>query len=336
MAIAKEHDLYVIEDNCQAVGSDYTFPDGMVRRRHHRHMWAPPASSRARTSVAMVMVGRIFTDDDALAKKLRQVCNHGSEVRYYHDVVGVNSRLDSRFKPRCCASSCASWMPTVPQCQAAAAFYDQAFAGMEHVHVPERSPNSTHVFHQYTLRMTGGHRDGLRAALGSERCSGHDLLPGALHLQKALQERSALPVKDAPGHGTTDPRSALLPMSTELDNEQLTHITATVKSFFQLIVRAGDPRPQHPLRMNIAVVGTGYVGLVTGTCFAETGNHVICVDIDANKVQMMKDGKVPIYEPHLDVLFERNIRQGRLSFTTDLASAQGCTDHLPGPAHASG
>jgi UDPglucose 6-dehydrogenase len=63
------------------------------------------------------------------------------------------------------------------------------------------------------------------------------------------------------------------------------------------------------------------VGLVTGTCFAETGNHVICVDIDANKVQMMKDGKVPIYEPHLDVLFERNIRQGRLHFTTDLKSA---------------
>lgn len=73
--------------------------------------------------------------------------------------------------------------------------------------------------------------------------------------------------------------------------------------------------------MNIAVVGTGYVGLVTGTCFAETGNHVVCVDINAEKVQMMKDGKVPIYEPHLDVLFERNIRQGRLSFTTDLAEA---------------
>ena len=73
--------------------------------------------------------------------------------------------------------------------------------------------------------------------------------------------------------------------------------------------------------MNIAVVGTGYVGLVTGTCFAETGNHVVCVDINAEKVQMMKDGKVPIYEPHLDVLFERNIRQGRLHFTTDLKGA---------------
>ncbi len=73
--------------------------------------------------------------------------------------------------------------------------------------------------------------------------------------------------------------------------------------------------------MNIAVVGTGYVGLVTGTCFAETGNHVVCVDINAEKVRMMKEGKVPIYEPHLDVLFERNIRQGRLRFTTDLAEA---------------
>src|SRR5690554_799731 len=73
--------------------------------------------------------------------------------------------------------------------------------------------------------------------------------------------------------------------------------------------------------MNIAVVGTGYVGLVTGTCFAETGNKVICVDIDAEKVQRMCNGEVPIYEPHLDVLFERNIREKRLSFTTNLEEA---------------
>ncbi len=73
--------------------------------------------------------------------------------------------------------------------------------------------------------------------------------------------------------------------------------------------------------MKIAVVGTGYVGLVTGTCFAETGNDVICVDIDANKVQKMKNGEVPIYEPHLDVLFERNIKEERLLFTTNLKEA---------------
>jgi UDPglucose 6-dehydrogenase len=73
--------------------------------------------------------------------------------------------------------------------------------------------------------------------------------------------------------------------------------------------------------MNIAVVGTGYVGLVTGTCLAETGNHVICVDINADKVQKMQAGIVPIYEPHLDALFERNIKQGRLTFTTNLSDA---------------
>ncbi len=73
--------------------------------------------------------------------------------------------------------------------------------------------------------------------------------------------------------------------------------------------------------MNIAVVGTGYVGLVTGTCFAEMGNHVICVDIDAEKVAKMRQGIIPIYEPHLDVLFERNIKQGRLTFTTNLEEA---------------
>jgi UDPglucose 6-dehydrogenase len=73
--------------------------------------------------------------------------------------------------------------------------------------------------------------------------------------------------------------------------------------------------------MNIAVVGTGYVGLVTGTCFAEMGNHVTCVDIDANKVERMRNSIIPIYEPHLDVLFERNIKQGRLQFTTNLEEA---------------
>jgi UDPglucose 6-dehydrogenase len=73
--------------------------------------------------------------------------------------------------------------------------------------------------------------------------------------------------------------------------------------------------------MNIAVVGTGYVGLVTGTCFAEMGNHVICVDIDRNKVESMKAGRIPIYEPHLDVIFERNLKQGRLNFTTELSDA---------------
>lgn len=71
--------------------------------------------------------------------------------------------------------------------------------------------------------------------------------------------------------------------------------------------------------MNIAVVGTGYVGLVSGTCFAETGNNVTCIDIDINKINKLNNGELPIYEPGLETLFERNVKQGRLHFTTNLA-----------------
>ncbi|MCU0385508.1 MAG: UDP-glucose/GDP-mannose dehydrogenase family protein [Flavihumibacter sp.] len=71
--------------------------------------------------------------------------------------------------------------------------------------------------------------------------------------------------------------------------------------------------------MKIAVVGTGYVGLVTGTCFAETGNEVICVDIDQSKVDRLSNGEITIYEPGLEKLFLRNLKEGRLSFTTSLA-----------------
>ena len=92
--------------------------------------------------------------------------------------------------------------------------------------------------------------------------------------------------------------------------------------------------------MNISIVGTGYVGLVTGTCFAETGNHVLCVDIDENKVNSMRMGKMPIYEPDLDVLFERNLKAGRLKFTTQLKEAVDKTDiiflALPTPPNEDG
>lgn len=92
--------------------------------------------------------------------------------------------------------------------------------------------------------------------------------------------------------------------------------------------------------MKIAVVGSGYVGLVSGTCFAESGNHVTCIDIDAAKVAKMNSGLVPIYEPGLEILFDRNTKQGRLHFTTDLV--EGTKDAkiiflaLPTPSGADG
>ncbi len=249
MEIAREHGLHVIEDNCQAIGSDYSGPlpdphfasGGAAVPREGD---TAPRSKKAGTIGTIGTTsffpsknlgcygdgGAIFTNDDALAKRLRQVCNHGSEVRYYHDVVGVNSRLDSmqaailRIKLR-------HMEIYVNARQGAAAFYDDAFAGMEHVQVPVRSTYSTHVFHQYTLRITGGHRDALKAHLEAHGIPAMVYYPVPLHLQKAYEgygiERGDLPVTERLMEEVLS-----LPMSTELDKEQLTHITATVKAFF--------------------------------------------------------------------------------------------------------
>ena len=73
--------------------------------------------------------------------------------------------------------------------------------------------------------------------------------------------------------------------------------------------------------MKIAVVGTGYVGLVTGTCFAESGNEVVCLDVDARKIAILESGGLPIYEPGLEELVRRNVKEGRLSFTTSYPAA---------------
>jgi len=231
MGIAKEHGLCVIEDNAQAIGSDHTFPGGTVKKAGTIGDIGTTSFFPSKNLGCYGDGGAIFTNDDAIAKRLRQVCNHGSETRYYHDVVGVNSRLDSiqaailRIKLRHLDAYAAAR-------QAAAAFYDAAFEGLEHVRVPERSAFSTHVFHQYTLRITGGHRDALKAHLERHGIPAMVYYPVPLHLQKAYEgygiRRGDLPVTEQLMDEVLS-----LPMSTELDNEQLTHITSTVGSYFK-------------------------------------------------------------------------------------------------------
>lgn len=230
MKIAKEHDLYVIEDNCQAIGSDFRSADGTTRKAGTIGDIGTTSFFPSKNLGCYGDGGAIFTNDDAIAKRLRQVCNHGSEVRYYHDVVGVNSRLDSMQ-----AAILRVKLPHLEEYNdarhKAATFYDKAFAGLEHVHVPERSPFSTHVFHQYTLRITGGHRDGLKKHLEENGVPAMIYYPVPLHLQKAY-EGYGIRKGDLPVTERLMDEVLSLPMSTELDNEQLMHITETVKSYF--------------------------------------------------------------------------------------------------------
>lgn len=231
MAIAKKHDLYVIEDNAQAIGADYTFSDRTTRKSGSIGHIASTSFFPSKNLGCYGDGGALFTNDEAIAKKLRRVCNHGSEVRYYHEVVGVNSRLDSLQ-----AAVLGIKLPHLDEYAAArgraAAFYDAAFSGLEHVHIPERSPSSTHVFHQYTLRVTGGHRDGLKKHLEDHGVPAMIYYPVPCHLQNAYKS-DRFPAGSLPVTERLTLEVLSLPMSTELDEEQLTHITNTVKSFFK-------------------------------------------------------------------------------------------------------
>jgi UDP-2-acetamido-2-deoxy-ribo-hexuluronate aminotransferase len=231
MAIAEKHGLYVIEDNAQAIGAHYTFSDGRKARSGSIGHVASTSFFPSKNLGCYGDGGALFTNDDGIAKKLRRVCNHGSEVRYYHEVVGVNSRLDS-LQAAVLGIKLKHLDEYAAARSRAASFYDEAFKGMEHVHIPERSASSTHVFHQYTLRITGGHRDALKKHLEAHGIPAMIYYPVPCHLQNAYRSErfpeGSLPVTERLTHEVLS-----LPMSTELDNEQLTHITGTVKAYFE-------------------------------------------------------------------------------------------------------
>lgn len=231
MAIAQKHDLYVIEDNAQAIGGNYTFSNGTRKKSGTIGHIASTSFFPSKNLGCYGDGGALFTNDDELAKRIRRVCNHGSDVRYYHEVVGVNSRLDSlqaavlRIKLRNLDSYATAR-------NKAAAMYDEAFAGIAQLRTPERSTSSDHVFHQYTLRVTDGRRDGLKQHLEAHSVPAMIYYPVPCHLQNAYKSdrfpQGSLPVTE---QLTREVLS--LPMSTELDDEQLNHITNTVKSFFR-------------------------------------------------------------------------------------------------------
>lgn len=230
MQIAREHGLYVIEDNAQAIGADFLFSDG--RRQKAGTMGDIGCTSffPAKNLGCYGDGGAIFTNSDDLASAMRVIVNHGMEVRYYHDSVGVNSRLDS-VQAAILRVKLKYLDDYIHARQRAADFYDEAFADQSGLTIPARSRNSTHVFHQYTLKTDGIDRFELQAHLMEQDIPAMVYYPVAMHMQKAYLD-PRYKEGDFPVTEDLCKRVISLPMHTELDSEQLEYITFTVNDYF--------------------------------------------------------------------------------------------------------
>jgi UDP-2-acetamido-2-deoxy-ribo-hexuluronate aminotransferase len=230
MKVAEKHNLFVIEDNAQAIGSDYTFSNGTVKKSGTIGHIGCTSFYPSKNLGCYGDGGAICTNDDAFAEKIRVIANHGQTKVYYHDYVGVNSRLDSvqaavlNIKLKRLDDYCQAR-------QTVAAFYDSAFADISALQTPVREEKSTHVFHQYTLLVKNGKRDELNEYLKSFAIPTMIYYPVPLYKQKAfaefVSEDFTLPATEKLCDSVIS-----LPMHTEMQSEQLEFIAAKVKEFF--------------------------------------------------------------------------------------------------------
>lgn len=222
MAIANKHNLYVIEDNAQAIGCDYTFSDGTKKKTGTIGHIGATSFYPSKNLGAFGDGGAIFTNDDELAVKLKMIANHGQSKRYYHDVVGCNSRLDT-IQAAILDIKLRHLDEYIIARRAAADFYDKVFAGNPKIKTPYRAPFSHHVFHQYTLILEGVDRDGLNLFLAEHKIPSMIYYPVPGHKQKMFDQFGTaslvMPVTD-----WLTERVISLPMHTELDEEQLNFI----------------------------------------------------------------------------------------------------------------
>ena len=226
MSIAKKHNLAVIEDNCQAIGAYYTFNDGTRKQAGTMGDIGTTSFFPSKNLGCYGDGGAMFTNDDTLAEKLRMISNHGMRVRYYHDSIGVNSRLDT-IQAAVLKVKLAHLNDYIANRQRAAAYYDQAFANHPKLTIPGREPKSTHVFHQYTMVLHGVDRSALQAKLQEKGISSMVYYPVPMHMQKAYTD-SRYKEGDFPITEELSRNVISLPMHTELTEEQLVYITQGV------------------------------------------------------------------------------------------------------------
>ncbi|WOI22130.1 MULTISPECIES: DegT/DnrJ/EryC1/StrS family aminotransferase [Nonlabens] len=230
MAIAKEHNLYVIEDNAQGIGSSYMHSDGSKSKTGTIGHVGTTSFFPSKNLGCYGDGGAIFTNDDELAHTIRGVVNHGMYERYHHDVVGVNSRLDSMQ-----ATVLRAKLPHLDSYnnarRDAARKYTAAFASNEKIITPLVCDScDCHVFHQYTLVIKDANRDELVKHLQANDIPCGVYYPIPLHLQKAYAD-DRYNEDDFKVTNQLVKECISLPMHTELDDEQIKFITDAVLEF---------------------------------------------------------------------------------------------------------
>jgi UDP-2-acetamido-2-deoxy-ribo-hexuluronate aminotransferase len=229
MQIAAEHNLYVIEDVAQAIGGDYTFSNGVKKKAGTIGTIGCTSFFPSKNLGCYGDGGAIFTDDDELASRLKMVANHGQSKRYYHDVVGCNSRLDT-VQAAVLNIKLKHLDEYIAARTQAADYYDKAFAGNDKITTPYRAEYGKHVFHQYTLLLEGVDRNGLNEYLASKGIPSMIYYPVPGHKQKMF-ESFGLDMQEMTVTDWLTERVISLPMHTELDEEQLAFITSSVLEY---------------------------------------------------------------------------------------------------------
>ena len=231
LAIAKAHNIYVIEDNAQAIGCDYTFSDGTKKKTGTMGHIGATSFYPSKNLGAFGDGGALFTNDAILANKMSMIANHGQSERYYHDVVGCNSRLDS-IQAAILNIKLKHLNEYNSARQKVAAFYSKGFAAIEQIVTPATASYTTHVFHQYTMQLKNVDREKFIAHLSAKDipCMIYYPVPG--HLQKMFGDQNKT-TWDLPVTDSLTPCVCSLPIHTEMDQEQLAYIVEGVQSFFK-------------------------------------------------------------------------------------------------------
>lgn len=224
--MAKKRNIKVIEDACQAIGTPYTFSDGTTKQAGTMGDIGCLSFFPSKNLGCYGDGGAIMTDDETLAERLRAICRHGSQVKYHHDYVGVNSRLDT-LQAAVLQVKLRRLDDYIAKRRAAAHYYYEALKEVAWLQLPDIKMNTQHTFHQFTVKVKDGKRDVLKQYLTDKGIPTMIYYPISVHLQPAYRslgyQEGVFPISERLCKEVLS-----LPMHTELTEDQLQYICETI------------------------------------------------------------------------------------------------------------